>query len=257
MVKTNSDFLMKKALSARYSPRERAKADLKLYYSYVEEKGDDKGWDKFRKKLRKKYSNPPTSKQKKELGLTKKEMNACSRELKGFVSRKPKSRYPVDLFYSTSWPLVKKLAREGDKILDIGFGDYPTFIEFLNSRGYSAYGIEPFPKKFDSKKSFKGTMKSLPKKLNQKYDIILANLVYTVNYTYHFSKKFKWELKNKKTLIRKLASLLNKKGYLVLVDDIGTIFPRKDLERYFRVIVYEKDNEGRITLLRKNEKNNN
>ena len=173
------------------------------------------------------------------------------KELKEFVSKKKKSGYPVDIFYKTSWAIIKKLLKKGDKVLDVGFGEYPTFIEFLNYKGYLAYGVEPFPKKIDNKRSFKGTIKRLPRELEQKYDLILINMVYTINYTNHFPGKFRWELKNKSRLLAKLSSLLDKGGYLVLIDDIGTIFSRKDLEKYFKVIIFEKDDEGRITLLKK------
>lgn len=245
------ETLMKKALNSKYSPKERAEAFDKLYYDYIRRNGNDKGWDKFRKGLRKKFSDFLNQKQKAKFGLTEREINIGSKELKKFVLDRPVSNYPVGIFYRTSWALIKKLLNKGGKILDIGFGDYPTFIEFLNLNGYSAYGIEPFPKKFDNKKSFQGTIKDFNQKLKQKYDLILINMVYTINYTYRFPKKFTWELKNRKILISKLSSLLNEKGYLVLIDDIGTIFLKKDLRKYFKIILFEKDNDGRITLLKK------
>lgn len=246
-----SETLMKKALSSRYSSEERARSFDKIYYDYIDKNGSDKEWDKFREKLRKRFSDILKKEQKIKFGLTKREMSICSKELEKFISNNPKSTYPVDIFYKTAWALIKKLLNKGGKILDIGFGDYPTFIEFLNLKGYSAYGIEPFPKKFDNKKSFRGTIKDFNKKLKQKYDLILINMVYTINYTHRFPKKFTWELKNRKILISKLSSLLNEKGYLVLIDDIGTIFLKKDLRKYFKIILFEKDNDGRITLLRK------
>ena len=182
---------MKRALNPHYSPKKRAEAFDRLYYNYIKINDNDKGWDKFREKLRKKYSDLLTGKQKIRYGLTKKEKYIAFKELKKFVSTKPKSNYPIEIFYKTSWALIKKLADKKDKILDVGYGDYPTFLEFLNSQGYAAYGIEPFPKKFDNKSSFKGTLKNFPDKLNKKYDLILINMVYTINYTHHFSKKFK------------------------------------------------------------------
>lgn len=245
------EILMKKVLNPRYSPEERAMAFDKLYYDYIKAKGNDKGWDKFREKLREEFSNFLTKKQKLKFGLTKEEKDIASKELKKFVSTLKKSGYPVEIFYKTSWALIKKIASKNAKILDIGYGDYPTFIKFLNSKGYNVYGIEPYPKEFDSKKSFRGTIKDFPKKLSKKYDLILINMVYTINYTHHFPKKFRWELKNKNKLIGKLHSLLNEKGYLILIDDIGTIFSKEDLRKYFRIILFEKDNEGRITLLKR------
>ncbi len=245
--------LMEKSLNRKFSSKERAEAFDKIYYDYVKEKGNDKEWDQFREKLRKKYFDPLSEKQKKQFGLTTKKMINNSKELKKFISKKPKSNYPVDIFYKTAYCIIRKLSNKKDNILDIGYGNHPTFIDFLNSKGYSAYGIEPFPSRFDKITSFKGTINHFPKKLKQKYGIILINMVFTINYTHHFSKKFKWELKNKQKLLSKLASLLSKEGYLILVDDIGTIFSRKDLGRKFKIIVFEKDNNGRITLLRKKQ----
>ena len=138
------------------------------------------------------------------------------------------------------------------KILDIGYGDYPSFINLLNKKGYFAFGIEPFPKEFDKKRSFKATMKNPPKTLARDYDLILINMVYSINYTDYFKKNFEWELKNKKKLIKRIASLIKKRGYLLLVDDIGTIFSKEELKRYFNIILFEKDapnNSGRITFL--------
>jgi hypothetical protein len=247
----NLEILMRKALNPKYSPEERARAFDKLYYDYIKINGSDKGWDKFRENLRKKFSNFLSEKQKLKFGLTKKGKNIALNELKKFVSAKKKSKYPVEIFYRTSFALIKKIAPKNARILDVGYGDYPTFIRFLNSRGYESYGIEPFPKEFDNKNSFKGTIKDFPKELNKKYDLILINMVYTINYTHYFPKKFKWELKNKEKLIKKLNLLLDKKGYLVLIDDIGTIFTKRDLKKYFKILLFEKDNEGRITLLRK------
>jgi hypothetical protein len=246
------ETLMGKALNSKYSPKERAMAFDKLYYDYIKINGNDNGWDKFREKLREEFSNFLTEKQKLKFGLTKKEKSIAFSELKKFVFTKKESYYPVEIFYKTSWALIKKITSKNAKILDIGYGDYPTFIKFLNSKEYNTHGIEPYPKEFDNKKSFRGTIKNIPKKLNQKYNLILINMVYTINYTHHFPKKFNWELKNKKKLIKRLNALLSEKGYLVLIDDIGTIFSKKDLKKYFKIVLFEKDNEGRITLLRKN-----
>jgi HJR/Mrr/RecB family endonuclease len=134
----------------------------------------------------------------------------------------------------------------------------------LNQKAYEAYGIEPFAKEFDSWKTFRCKIKNLPKKLEKlKFNIILANMVYSINYTSHFSKNFKWELKYKKKILNKLFGLLNDKGFLILLDDIGTIFSKSDLNKHFQILFFEKDIEvinfdtnniedfGKITILRK------
>ena len=245
------ETLMKKALNPKYSSKERFKSFSKIYSDYVDKNGDDNEWDKFRERLRKRFSNFLTKKQKQKFGLTKKEKNVALKELKLFVSTKKKSKYPVEIFYKTSWALIKKLTDKKENILDIGYGNYPTFINFLNCKGYTAYGIEPSPKKYDDKKSFKGTIKDFPSELDKKYDLILINMVYTINYTHYFPDNFEWELKHKNKLIRKLSLLLKKDGYLILIDDIGTIFSKKNLGKYFKIIIFEKDDEGKITILKK------
>ncbi|MCG2719654.1 MAG: class I SAM-dependent methyltransferase, partial [Nanoarchaeota archaeon] len=121
----------------------------------------------------------------------------------------------------------------------------------LNKKRFTAFGIEPYPKEFDNIKSFKGTLNKFPKKLEQKYNIILANIVYSINYSHSFPKKFKWELKNKRKLIKKLRFLIKPKGYLILIDDLGTIFLKKELKKYFKILLFEKDCHSKITLLQK------
>lgn len=255
--------LMKRALESKYSPKERAEAFNKIYLEYIKEKGNDKNWQKFEINLRKKCSNKLTKKQKERFGLNEEDVKSSYFELKENISKNEKSFFPVEIFYENSFSLIKKITKSNERILEIGFGDYPILINLLNRKGYSAFGIDPFPKVFDKKRTFKATMENLPKALEQKFDLILINMVYSINYTSHFSKIFKWELENKKYLIRKIASLIKSKGNLILVDDIGTIFSKKELRRYFNVILFEKDiptinfdkdgieGFGRITLLKK------
>jgi phosphopentomutase len=235
--------LMKESLNSRFSAKKRAKAFNSLYYLYVKNNGNDSGWDTLREDLRKRHLNELTKKQKKKFGLTDKEISSSSNELKKFVSTKSKSNYPVEIFYKTAWALIKKISNKNEKILDIGFGDYPIFIEFLDSKGYNSYGVEPSPKKTDNKKTFEGTINKFPKELEKEYNLILINMVYTINYTHHFSEKFEWELKNKKIVLEKLARLLKKEGKIILIDDIGTIFTKKELKEKLKVILFEKDIE--------------
>lgn len=242
--------LMKEALNPKNLPKKRARSFSQLYSNYVKEKGNDKGWDKFRSKLKKRFVNGLTEIQKKRFGLSRKEIKNASLEIKNKTPTK-KNFFPVHSFYKTSFALINKLGKKGDKILDIGYGDYPLIVDLLNKKGFLALGIEPYPKAFDKIKSFKGTLKKLPKKLEQKYDVILANMVYSINYSQYFHKKFKWELKNKKSLIKKLSSLIKPKGYLILIDDLGTIFSKQDIEKYFKILLFEKDCHGKLTLLQR------
>ncbi len=148
--------------------------------------------------------------------------------------------------------------------MDIGYGDFPTIINLLNKKGYKTYGIDPFAKKFDKEKTFRCKIKNLPKRLEKlKFNVILANMVYSVNYTSHFSKNFKWELEYKQEILKKFFELLENKGFLILVDDLGTIFSKDSLKKYFQILIFEKDVEiinfdtnkiegfGRVTILRK------
>ena len=259
----NAKQLMKRALNLNITPKKRFEAFNKIYSDYVKEKGSDKNWDEFRINLRKACANNLTENQKKKFGLRKKDVRKSYFELKQNIPKKNKSFFPVEIFYENSFSLINKIVRGNKKILEIGFGDYPILINLLNKKRFSAFGIEPFPKAFDKVRTFKANMKNFPKKLDQKYDIILANMVYSINYMCHFPKKFQWELKNRKGLIKKISSLLDSEGYLILVDDIGTIFSKKDLKKYFKIILFEKDipainfeknkveGYGRITLLKK------
>jgi len=57
----------------------------------------------------------------------------------------------------------------------------------------------------------------------------------------YFKEKFKWERKNKNKILNILESLVKPKGYLILKDDIGSIFTKKEFSKKFRVIFFEKD----------------
>ena len=256
--------LMKESLNFKNLPKKRADSFNKLFDEYI--KIDKKGtkWNEFRIKLRKKFANQLNQNQRKEYALAKKDLKKAYFEIQSNIPKSQKSFFPVELFYEISFAIIQKISKKEDKILDIGYGDFPILVNLLNKKGYETYGIEPFAKQFDKEKTFKCKIKNLPKKLeNLKYNIILANMVYSINYTSHFLKNFKWELEHKKELIKKFFELLENKGFLILIDDIGTIFSKRDLERYFQISLFEKDIEvinfdtnkiedfGKITILRK------
>jgi len=256
--------LMKQSLNFKIDSKKRADSFSKLFEEYI--KIDKKGtkWNEFRIKLRKKFANKLTPNQKREYALTKNQLKNSYFEIQKNIPKSQKSFFPVELFYEISYSIIKKISKKGDKILDIGYGDFPILVNLLNQKGYDAYGIEPFAKKFDKKKTFKCKIKNLPKKLEKlKFNIILANMVYSVNYTSHFSKNFKWEIEHKRDVLKKFFELLKSKGFLILVDDLGTIFSKDDLKKYFQILIFEKDVEvinfdtnkvegvGRITILRK------
>ena len=258
------ETLMKKSLDINYHPKKRADLFNELFNEYIViDKKCDK-WNEFRIKLRKKLANPLTNYQRKEYGITRNDLKNSYFEIKNNISKSQKSSFPVEIFYEISFATIKKISLKQDKILDIGYGDFPILITLLNNKGYDAYGIEPFPKQFDGQKTFKCKINNIPKKLEKlRFNIILANMVYSVNYTSHFPKKFKWELGNKNKIIKKLFKLLEDNGFLILIDDIGTIFAKKDIKKYFQIIHFEKDIEvinfdtnkiedfGRITILKK------
>ncbi len=256
--------LMKKSLDFRINSKKRADSFNKLFEEYIKIDKEGTKWNKFRIKLRKKFANKLTAKQGKEYALTRNQLRKSYFEIKDNILKSQKSFFPVELFYEISFSIIKKIIKKGDKILDIGYGDFPILINLLNKKGYKTYGIEPFAKKFDKEKTFKCKIKNMPKKLEKlKFNVILANMVYSINYTSHFSENFKWELENKKEILKKFFELLECKGFLILVDDIGTIFSKSDLEKYFQILLFEKDIEiinfdtnkiedfGRVTILRK------
>ncbi len=253
--------LMKNALDSKLSTEKRAKLFDRIYEEYVRENGNDNGWDNYRTKLRGAYSNKLSKKQEVKFGINRESIRRAYAELQKNI--KKRNHFPVELFYENSFSIIKKIIKKGDKFLEIGYGDCPLLINLLNKRGYSAYGMEPFPKEFDDNRTFRATMKNIPDRLIDKYDLILINMVYSVNYTQQLKKNFKWELRNKSKLISRISKLLNKQGYLILIDDIGTIFDEKDLKKYFQIILFEKDipvinfmtnktdDFGKLTLLRR------
>ncbi len=233
--------LMKQSLDSKNSPNKRVYFFHKLYNKYIDIGKKDENWDVVRIRLREKFANKLSTSQRKKYSITKMDLKKSYYELQKNIQ---KNNYPVELFYEISLALIQKICKKGERILDIGYGYYPILVNLLNKKGYNAIGIDPFAKQFDNEKTFKCTIKNLPKDLEKKeFNIILANMVYSINYTSHFSKKFNYELANRKRLLKKLSELLDKKGFLILVDDIGTIFSKRDLKQHFKILLFEKDLE--------------
>jgi len=256
--------LMKKSLNFKIPPKKRSNYFNKLFEGYTKINKRGAKWNEVRIKLRKNFANKLTENQKKKYALTKDQLKKSYFKIQKNTPKSQKSFFPVELFYEISYSIIQKLSKKGDKILDIGYGDFPILVNLLNQNRYNAYGLEPFAKKFDKKKTFKCKIKNIPKKLEKlKFNLILANMVYSVNYTSYFSKNFKWELKHKKEILKKFSGLLEKKGFLILIDDVGTIFSKNNLDKYFQILLFEKDIEvinfdtnkvedfGKITILRK------
>ncbi len=256
--------LIKKALNFKISAKQRADSFNKLFDEYIKIDKEGTKWNEFRIKLRKNFANKLTSNQKKEYALNKNQLKKSYFEIQKDIPKSQKSFFPVELFYEISYSIIQKISKREDKILDIGYGDFPILVNLLNKKGYNSYGIEPFAKDYDKEKTFKCKIKNLPKKLEKlKFNVILANMVYSVNYTSHLSKNFKWELEHKQEILKKFFELLEDKGFLILLDDIGTIFSKRELGKYFQILLFEKDIEvinfdtnkvedfGKITILRK------
>jgi hypothetical protein len=256
--------LMKKALDFKINNKQRADSFNKLFDEYIKIDKEGAKWNEFRIKLRKKFVNKLTPNQKKEYALARNQLKKSYFEIQNNIPKSQKSFFPVELFYEISYSIIKKISKKEDKILDIGYGDFPILVNLLNKKGYDAYGIEPFAKNYDKEKTFKCKIKNLPKNLEKlKFKVILANMVYSVNYTSHFSKNFKWELEHRREILKNFFELLDDKGFFILVDDIGTIFSKSDLAKYFQILIFEKDVEvinfdtnkiedfGKITILRK------
>ena len=261
----NFEALMQKALNPENPSKAREKYFDMLYKLYIKSNKNENNWSTFRIKLREKFANKLDENQKIKYGLTRKSLSKSYFELKN-LSKVKRGYFPIELFYATSLSLINKILKKNAKILEIGYGDFPTFIKLLNKKGYDSYGIDPFAKEFDKIRTFKCKVKNLPKEItNLKFGCILANMVYSVNYANYFSKNFKWELENKQEMLKNFSKLLEDKGFLILIDDIGSIFTKEDLKKYFKLILFEKDIEitnfdknkfedfVKITLLQKKE----
>lgn len=238
------DRLMKFALDSSKASRLREKSLLKVYYLYEKEHGSDKGWMKFYEFLRKKHSRKLSNEMLKKYGLVEKDLKKAASKLKKLIG----SHGPLT-YYSSIYALIYKLSKKGDLLFEIGYGDKPLFINKLNKEGYKCYGIEPKPKQLDNKFSFKAKIQNLPKEVKKEYDIVFANLVFCASYMNYFKGIFVWERKNKLKLLLILANLIKSKGYLILNDDIGSFFMKKQLQRYFNVLIHEKDIGGNTLTL--------
>ncbi len=239
----NLNRLMKEVLNKEISSKKRAEVFNKMYYRYIKEDSSGEGWMKTYDFIRSKNISKLNEKKQKEYGLKNNDLIKSQKYLKE-ESRKIKKLDNKERFvvsYTTAYSIIKKIIKPKDKILEIGYGDYPFLIEILNSKGYNTFGLEPETKIWDNKITFKSKFQDINKKLIKEYDIILANLVFCANFMNSFGKRYSWELKNKEKIIKLLTSLLKKKGYLILHDDIGSIFTEKELKKYFKIIFFEKD----------------
>lgn len=243
----NIESFMEKALNPSLENEERYENYEKMYSQYKENNEGDEGWIEARTELRKKFSNPPTNQQKNKYGLKKKDIKKSFFEIKKNIPEKYKEEkdeysLPAEIFYQNTYSVLKNITAEGEEIMEIGCGKQPKFINLLNKNNFPTVGIDPVLENSEHPKAFKTTMKNLPKTLkSQEYKLILANMVYSINYTYEFLEKFSWELNHEKKLLKKISSLLKPKGHLILIDDIGTIFKKKNLEKHFKIELFEKD----------------
>lgn len=236
------EYLMKESLNLKNDTQKRAELFNDIYESYIKIDEEGKNWDAFRIKLRKKYANKLTQNQKKKYSLKRVDLKKSFYEIKKYIPKSQKSFFPPELFYEISFILLQKVSKRKDKILDIGYGEFPTLINLLNKKGYDAYGLEPYAKQFDRERTFRCKIKDIPKKLEKmRFKVILANMVYSACYTTHYSDNFSWELENREKIIKKFNSLLEKNGFLILIDDMGSIFSKEYLKKYFKVLLFEKD----------------
>lgn len=131
--------------------------------------------------------------------------------------------------YSSAYNAIKKIARKEDKILEIGFGKYPFLINLLNKQGYSCVGIEPEFKIPDNITTFRAYFPNIPNKINKKFNIILAVLVFPKRYENNkFHEKLLKNKKEREKIINALYKKLDKKGYLLL---LGCMFSKEELEK--------------------------
>jgi hypothetical protein len=258
-----NEQLMKKALNDKFSSKERFNAFMSSYNNHVKINKDNSNWNKERIALRKKLAQRLTNNERKKFGLADSQIrNAFFKLLK---NKQKKNSYPTEFFYQISYPIICKLLKKKDSMLEIGYGEFSALQKVLEKEGISYFGIEPYAKKIDNRRLFRGKLSKLPRKLDQKYNLILANMVYTINYTNNFSKCFAWELKNKKKLLKLIYSLIKPNGYFISIDDIGSMFTKKELSEYFKLLVFEKDIEirdfsdknaiadfGKVTILQRN-----
>jgi formiminotetrahydrofolate cyclodeaminase len=131
--------------------------------------------------------------------------------------------------YSSMYNIIKKIAKIDDKLLEIGFGKYPFLIKLLNKEGYNCIGIEPEFRTPDNITIFKACFPSLPKKLNKKFNLIFAVLVFPKRYEGNkFHEKLAKSRKEREKIITALHNRLEKKGHLLL---LGCMFSKKELEK--------------------------
>lgn len=232
-----------RVLDSKRPADERSAKFSEMFNLFWKYKKSYKEWAETYNKLRDKHLRELTKTQLKKYSLSKADLKKSfinlRKESKAFGNIPKLDKFCVS--YSSTYSLIKKLASPRAEIFEIGYGEYPFLINILNNEGFDCKGIEPTVKKANNRTTFKAKIQNLPKKLGKKYDLVIAVLVFSAHYMHFFKKRFIWERENKKEILNTLAKVVKPRGYLILEDDIGSIFTKKELSKKFKIIFFEKD----------------
>lgn len=237
------DNLVKGVLDVKRPADERSSKFSEMFNLFWKNRKSYTAWAETYNKLRGEHLRELTKTQLKRYNLSKaylkKSFIYLKRQGLAFGNIPKLDRFCIG--YSSIYSLIKKLANPRTEIFEIGYGEYPFLINILNKEGFDCKGIEPTAKKTDNRTTFRAKIQNLPKKLEKKYDLVVAVLVFSAHYMHCRKERFRWERKNKKRMLNILAKLVKSRGYLILKDDIGSIFTEKELSKKFKIIFFERD----------------
>lgn len=124
--------LMKKTLDKKSPSLERERAFSQMYKAYIKEYPTGSGWMSVYKEIREKYADQFTPLQLRKFGIAiaeiKKSYMYLQREGGQLLDSTNLDRFLIG--YSPTYSLIKKLSKGGEKILEIGYGEYPCFHDY-------------------------------------------------------------------------------------------------------------------------------
>jgi SAM-dependent methyltransferase len=189
----------------------------------------------------------------------KKELNSKSIKLDvvNYIKQNSLNNYPssfLSKYYTPIYTVIKqlKILIKNKKILEIG-ANVPFFLNFLESKGAIVKGIDIKPLIEHKNIILKSVEDDLSGIFKNKFDIIYQRLTFSKLYDdnyYRDHKKYRFE--NKDKLLKNISKILKKNGYLILLDDRGSIFTPELFEKYhFKKVIME------CPVFFKNENNHN
>ena len=151
----------------------------------------------------------------------------------------------LSLYYS---PMLTALRQylvdlEGKSVMEVGYG-LPLFVTYLRSLGTDAVGIDIDPY-ITGEGLHKMSVERIPEGFKRRYagrfDAIIERIALSKLYdSNYFEKTGRHRFRDRKRILGELRDMLKEGGLLVLQDDKGSVFTRREMsESEFRKVLNE------------------